>query len=97
VSRFEVSRSRLVLGCLVLSIGLVALVAPAMASAGDTVWICKPGQADDLCAGTIDGETMPPPGGAVPWIRQLIADLVDFVGPLQPQTLILFSVTEAET
>ena len=25
-------------------------------------WICKPGQADDLCAGTIDGATNPPPG-----------------------------------
>lgn len=36
-----------------------------MAQAGeDTVWICKPGQADDLCGAptTIDGRTLPPPG-----------------------------------
>lgn len=62
MSRSEVGRSRLVLACLVISVGLVALVAPAMANAADTVWICKPGQVDDLCAGTIDGATMPPPG-----------------------------------
>ncbi len=62
MSRVETGRSRLVLACLVMSFGLAALVAPAIANAGDTVWICKPGQADDLCAGTIDGATMPPPG-----------------------------------
>jgi hypothetical protein len=28
------------------------------------VWICKPGQVDDLCAGTIEGNTLPPPGEA---------------------------------
>ena len=40
-----------------------AAIAPASAAAaGDTSWICKPGQADDLCAGTIAGETNPPPG-----------------------------------
>ena len=33
-----------------------------MAQAEGTTWICKPGQADDLCAGTIEGETLPPPG-----------------------------------
>ena len=26
----------------------------------DTTWICKPGQSDDLCAGTIDGTTTAP-------------------------------------
>jgi hypothetical protein len=41
---------------------LLAAIAPARATAEDTVWICKPGQADDLCAGTIEGETLPPPG-----------------------------------
>ncbi len=55
------SRLRLVLACLVMSVGLGALFAP-MANAADTTWICKPGQADDLCAGTIEGQTMPPPG-----------------------------------
>lgn len=44
------------------ALAAVALGAPAAASAEDTVWICKPGQADDLCAGTIDGATLPPPG-----------------------------------
>lgn len=29
---------------------------------GETVWLCKPGDADDLCAGTIDGTVDPPPG-----------------------------------
>jgi len=42
--------------------GFVALVGPPSAQADDTVWICKPGQTDDLCAGTIDGKTLPPPG-----------------------------------
>ncbi len=48
-----------------LAVAAVALgfaLAPAVAGAEDTVWICKPGQADDLCAGTIDGTTLPPPG-----------------------------------
>ena len=62
MSRVEVSRSRLMLACLVVVVGLVAMIAPAMASAEATTWICKPGQSDDLCAGTIDGVTNPPPG-----------------------------------
>jgi hypothetical protein len=45
-------------------IAIAAMVAPAIASAEDTTWICKPGQADDLCAGTIEGSTLPPPGEA---------------------------------
>ncbi|MFN8112404.1 MAG: DUF3089 domain-containing protein [Solirubrobacterales bacterium] len=61
MSRAESSRLRLVLAFAVSAIGLGALVAPTVASA-DTTWICKPGQADDLCAGTIEGETLPPPG-----------------------------------
>lgn len=44
------------------SFAFVAMVAPSLAKAEETVWICKPGQADDLCAGTIDGSTWPPPG-----------------------------------
>lgn len=56
-----VSRRRPILACLALAIVLAAL-APAMARGEDTIWICKPGQADDLCAGTIAGETLPPPG-----------------------------------
>ena len=46
---------------LLLSIACVTLIAASVAKAS-TVWICKPGQADDLCAGTIDGTTLPPPG-----------------------------------
>jgi hypothetical protein len=56
------SWSRLVLGCVVISLAVVAIAAPTAAQAEDTVWICNPGQADDLCAGTIDGDTIPPPG-----------------------------------
>ncbi|MCB0875554.1 MAG: DUF3089 domain-containing protein [Solirubrobacterales bacterium] len=62
MSRVEDGRSRLILFGLAAVFGLVWLIAPAMASAADTTWICKPGQSDDLCAGTIDGETTPPPG-----------------------------------
>jgi hypothetical protein len=58
------SRSRLALACLAVALAVAAALAPATASAEDTVWICKPGQADDLCAGTIDGSTIPPPGEA---------------------------------
>ncbi len=62
--RIEVSRPRLaLLTCLAMTLAFVA-IAPAMAKAEDTVWICKPGQADDLCAGTIEGTTNPPPGQA---------------------------------
>ncbi len=56
--------------CVGLALGLLALLAgaaavPAVAGAADkTTWICKPGQADDLCAGTIAGNTLPPPGEA---------------------------------
>jgi hypothetical protein len=56
------SRSRLALSCLAACVCLIAAIGPGTATAEDTVWICKPGQADDLCAGTIDGETLPPPG-----------------------------------
>ena len=62
MSNAEVSRSRLVLACLTFAVAAVALIAPAAASAEDTVWICKPGQSDDLCAGTIDGASSPAPG-----------------------------------
>ncbi|HEX2388366.1 MAG TPA: DUF3089 domain-containing protein [Solirubrobacterales bacterium] len=56
------ARARLALVGLATALAVAAMVAPATASADDTVWICKPAQADDLCAGTIDGETIPPPG-----------------------------------
>ena len=54
--------------CLRIALAAVVLIAaaatvPSVASANDkTTWICKPGQADDLCAGTIDGTVNPPPG-----------------------------------
>jgi hypothetical protein len=54
------SRGRLALAAL--TVAAAALAAPAIAQGEDTVWICKPGQADDLCAGTIEGNTLPPPG-----------------------------------
>ena len=57
------SRYRLTLTCLVLLVASAVLAGPSIAQAKGTTWICKPGQSDDLCAGTIDGVTMPPPGG----------------------------------
>ncbi len=64
MSNVEVRRNRVRLACLALVAAAVALIAPAAAQAEDTVWICKPGQADDLCAGTIDGVSNPAPGQA---------------------------------
>lgn len=60
--RAVTGRSRVALACLAMSLAFAAVIAPATARSEDTVWICKPGQADDLCAGTIEGETLPPPG-----------------------------------
>jgi hypothetical protein len=56
--------SRVALACLTICLAAAAAIAPAVAQAEDTTWICKPGQADDLCAGTIEGQTLPPPGQA---------------------------------
>lgn len=64
MSSVEVSRLRLALACLALSVAAAAMIAPAGAQAEETVWICKPGQADDLCAGTLEGTSNPPPGQA---------------------------------
>lgn len=64
------------------ALGLLALLAaaaavPSAAGAADkTTWICKPGQADDLCAGTIAGNTLPPPGEA--------AEPLDYKRPKEP-------------
>ena len=41
-------------------LGAGAFAAPA--SAEDTVWLCKPGQVDDLCAGSIEGKNPAYPG-----------------------------------
>lgn len=49
------------LATVVLGLGVAAFAGPANA-ADDTVWLCKPGQADDICAGTINGTVNPPPG-----------------------------------
>ncbi|MGB0120228.1 MAG: DUF3089 domain-containing protein [Solirubrobacterales bacterium] len=42
--------------------GAATFVSPAAAE--DTVWLCKPGQVDDLCAGSIAGNNIAPPGQA---------------------------------
>lgn len=55
------SLPRLVVAALL--VAAAGVVGPASAQAEDTVWICKPGQSDDLCAGTISGQIQPPPGG----------------------------------
>lgn len=60
--RFLNSRYRVAMASLVASVAVAAMIGPSIAQAEGTTWICKPGQADDLCAGTIDGETFPPPG-----------------------------------
>lgn len=64
MSRVEMGHTKLALACLAACVATMAMIAPAMAKAEETVWICKPGQADDLCAGTIDGTVNPPPGQA---------------------------------
>lgn len=51
----------LALIAVVTGFGAVAFAGPASAADG-TTWICKPGQSDDLCAGTISGSTLAPPG-----------------------------------
>ncbi len=55
-------RSLLVLLGLAFVLVLVASVRPGAAQADETVWICKPGQSDDLCAGTMEGVSWPAPG-----------------------------------
>lgn len=62
MSSLNVGRMRLALVGAAVALGVAATAAPAVADVDTTVWICKPGQADDLCAGTIDGTTLPPPG-----------------------------------
>lgn len=61
MSRFAVRSRWAALAGLLVSIACTTLIAASAAEAA-TTWICKPGQADDLCAGTIKGETLPPPG-----------------------------------
>lgn len=65
MSRISGRSAWLAVACLVMFTGLFALAVASSAKADDTTWICKPGQSDDLCAGTIDGQTIPAPGDAV--------------------------------
>ena len=46
-------RTWLAVAFLAASFAFIAAVMPSFAKAEDTVWICKPGLADDLCAGSI--------------------------------------------
>ncbi|MDQ5893960.1 MAG: hypothetical protein QG596_221 [Actinomycetota bacterium] len=62
VSRVSGRSAWLAFACLSIFMGFIAIVGPSAAQAEDTVWICKPGQSDDLCGGTIDGSTLPPTG-----------------------------------
>lgn len=57
-------RTWLAVAFLAASFAFIAVVAPPPAQAEETVWICKPGQSDDLCAGTIEGSKLPAPGQA---------------------------------
>lgn len=61
MSRVSGRSTWLAFACLAMFVGFVAIANPSAAKAEDTVWICKPGQSDDLCAGTIAGSTLPPP------------------------------------
>lgn len=47
--------------CLAMFIGFACIAGPSAAKAEDTVWICKPGQVDDLCAGSITTSAGNPP------------------------------------
>jgi hypothetical protein len=51
-----------VLALIAVIVGAGAMTGVSPASAEDTVWLCKPGDPDDLCAGTISGENLPAPG-----------------------------------
>lgn len=62
VSRVSGRFTWLALACLTMFMGVAAIAGTSSARADDTVWICKPGQADDLCAGTIAGKSLAPPG-----------------------------------
>ncbi len=60
------SRSRLIriiLATVATAFGLAIFAGPA--SAQDTVWLCKPGQDDNPCAGTLAGERFLPPDNTV--------------------------------
>ena len=61
VSRVSARSTWLALACLTMFIGLLAISQPSTAQAEDTVWICKPGQSDDLCAGSISTKAGNPP------------------------------------
>ncbi len=61
VSRVSARSTWLALACLTMFIGLLAISQPSTARAEDTVWICKPGQSDDLCAGSISTKAGNPP------------------------------------
>lgn len=47
--------------CLAMFVAFVCLAGPSTAKAEETVWICKPGQVDDLCAGSITTSAGNPP------------------------------------
>lgn len=61
MSRASGRTNWLVLACLAAFVGIACLAAPSAAEAEETVWICKPGQADDLCAGSIETTAGDPP------------------------------------
>ena len=54
-------RTWLVVAFLAASFAFIAMVAPSLAKAEETVWICKPGQPDDFCAGSISTTVGNPP------------------------------------
>jgi hypothetical protein len=54
---------RVVLATAVTAFGLAFFAGPA--SAEETVWLCKPGQVDNPCAGTLAGSTFLPPDNSV--------------------------------
>lgn len=69
MSRVSIRFTWLAFACVTAFAALSLLTGPSAAQAGETVWICKPGQADDLCAGTIAGKTMPAPSRELTYTR----------------------------
>ena len=73
------SRKRLItaaLATLATAFGLAFVAGPA--SAEDTVWLCKPGQDDNPCAGTLAGERFLPPDGTVDPPLPVRTEALDF-------------------
>lgn len=69
MSRTFTRIASLTLACVSMVTALALVSGPTTAHAEETVWACKPGQPDDLCAGTLAGKTMPVPSATLDYRR----------------------------